>query len=411
MSTTLLAQSSTTTIPNPASEALTSLSNLDEACGDDKSWACRWIYDWTGSNTWAGIADWVLAKPLAILLIVVVAMVASRIARWLIKRTMQRIADPGQGRHRRRDRLRKATPNVLLRTDEWNLRTEARMHTLTAVFRSLATAFIWFVATVWILDVLGLDFGPLIAGAGIAGIALGFGTQTMVKDFIAGFFLVVEDQFGVGDVVDLGGNAKGTVEQVTLRATRLRDVEGTVWHVPNGQLTRVANKSQEWARALIDVVVPYDADLDEVTDLMQAVADDLAADPRWKPDVLERADIWGVQEFTTDGIHVRMVIKTKPAAQFGLLRELRRRLKTGFDAAGVKFAYAGGPVEVILHREDDQPARSAEAPVDVADQSTTAAPPKAPAPPTGSPERTSADPDVAATREVTGPTEGDDSSD
>lgn len=363
MLTTLFGATATTTsLPNPAADAINSLSNLDEACGSDKSWACRWIYDWTGSDTWAGVADWVLAKPLAIALIVLFAVLASRIARWMIKRTMHRISDPGNQEHLKR--LRKRTPGALLRTDEWNLRTEARVHTLTAVFRSLATAFIWFVAVVWILGIVGLDFGPLIAGAGIAGIALGFGTQTMVKDFIAGFFLVVEDQFGVGDVVDLGENAKGTVEQVTLRATRVRDVEGTVWHVPNGQLTRVANKSQEWARALIDVVVPYSADLDQVSELMQSVADDLTSDERWKPDVLERADIWGVQDFATDGIHIRMVIKTKPAAQFGLLRELRRRLKTAFEVAGIPFAHAGGPTEVILRDQrppDDETAEPAAA--------------------------------------------------
>ena len=346
MISVLMAQSTSTTIQNPAAEAIKSLSNLDEACGDDKSWACRWIFDWTGSNTWAGLADWMIAKPLAILVILLTAFLANRLARWLIKRTMHRITDPNH--QERLARIRKRTPNALLRTDEWNLRTEARVHTLTAVFRSLASAFIWFVALVWILDVLGINFGPLIAGAGIAGIALGFGTQTMVRDFIAGFFIVAEDQFGVGDVVDLGGNAKGTVEQVTLRSTRVRDVEGTLWHVPNGQLTRVANKSQEWARALIDVVVPYQADLDAVTDLMQSVADDLTADDRWQREVLEPADIWGVQDFAADGIHVRMVIKTRPAAQFGLLRELRRRLKAAFDVAGIAFAYAGGPTEVVL---------------------------------------------------------------
>ncbi len=342
----VLAATTTTMIQNPAADAINSLTNLEQACGTDESWACRWVYDWTGSKTWAGAADWLIAKPLAIVLVVVGAMVATRVARWVIKRSMNRIARPG---HRERmEKIRSRTPSVLLRTDEWNLRTEARVHTLTAVFRSLATAFIWFVAIVWILDIVEVNFGPLIAGAGIAGIALGFGTQTMVKDFIAGFFLVAEDQFGVGDVVDLGGDAKGTVEQITLRSTRLRDVEGTVWHVPNGVLTRVANKSQEWARALIDVVVPYDVDLDEVTALMQKVANDLTADERWKREVLERADIWGVQDFASDGIHVRMVIKTRPAAQFGLLRELRRRLKAAFDVAGVRFAYAGGPTEVVL---------------------------------------------------------------
>jgi small conductance mechanosensitive channel len=347
--TSVLAQSTSTTIPNPAAEAIKSLSNLDEACGDDKSWACRWIFDWTGSNTWAGVADWVIAKPLAIAVVVLGAFLVNRLARWLIKRTMHRITDPNH--QQRLARIRKRTPNALLRTDEWNLRTEARVHTLTAVFRSLATAFIWFVALVWILDILGINFGPLIAGAGIAGIALGFGTQTMVRDFIAGFFIVAEDQFGVGDVVDLGGNAKGTVEQVTLRSTRVRDVEGTLWHVPNGQLTRVANKSHEWARALIDVVVPYQADLDEVGGLMTAVADDLTADERWTREVLEAAQVWGVQELGADGIVVRMVIKTRPGSQFGLLRELRRRLKAAFDVAGVPFAYAGGPTEVVLREQ------------------------------------------------------------
>ena len=174
---------------------------------------------------------------------------------------MRRLGQPGR-RTKHLEKLRERTPDALLSSEEWNVRTEARVHTITAVFRSLATAFIWFVATVWILDVIGVNFGPLIAGAGIVGVALGFGTQTMVRDFIAGFFLVVEDQYGVGDTVDLGGEAKGTVEAITLRSTRLRDVEGNVWWVPNGQLTRVANKSHEWARALIDVVVPYQADLD-----------------------------------------------------------------------------------------------------------------------------------------------------
>ena len=177
------------------------------------------------------------------------------------------------------------------------MRTEARVHTITAVFRSLATA-------LHLVRRHRLDprrgrrrtSARCIAGAGIVGVALGFGTQTMVRDFIAGFFLVVEDQYGVGDTVDLGGEAKGTVEAITLRSTRLRDVEGNVWWVPNGQLTRVANKSHEWARALIDVVVPYQADLDRVCDLMKAVADDLTADERWAREVLEAADVWGVQE-------------------------------------------------------------------------------------------------------------------
>ena len=346
----VLLAATTTTLQNPAAEAINNLSNLDQACGTQKSWACQWVYDWTGSDSWAGVADWVLAKPLAIALIIVVAIIVSRVARWLIGRSMRRLGQPGR-RTKHLEKLRERTPDALLSSEEWNVRTEARVHTITAVFRSLATGFVWFVATVWILDVIGVNFGPLIAGAGIVGVALGFGTQTMVRDFIAGFFLVVEDQYGVGDTVDLGGEAKGTVEAITLRSTRLRDVEGNVWWVPNGQLTRVANKSHEWARALIDVVVPYQADLDRVCDLMKAVADDLTADERWAREVLEAADVWGVQELGSDGVVVRMVIKTRPGSQFGLLRDLRRRLKAAFDLAGIAFAYAGGPTEVVLRDE------------------------------------------------------------
>lgn len=343
-----LLAATTTTLVNPAADAI---QELKDPCGTDPSWACTFVYDRTGSKQWAGAADWLVAKPLAILTIVLVAWLANRIARWFIKRSIQRITAPGSKERARRLR----TPSILLRTDEWNLRSEARAQTLIAVFRSLASAFIWFVAFVAVLEVLKINIGPLIAGAGIAGIALGFGTQTMVRDFIAGFFVVVEDQYGVGDVVDLGGDAKGTVERVTLRSTRLRDSAGVVWHVPNGQLVRVGNKSQEWARALLDVVVGYDADLERVKEVLHATAHGLTEDPRWSPEVLEEPDLWGVESLGADGITLRLVIKTRPASQFALLRELRLRLKAAFDEAGIGFAAAGGPTTVVLRDERVEP--------------------------------------------------------
>ena len=152
----------------------------------------------------------------------------------------------------------------------------------------------------------------------------------------------------MGDTIDVGGGAKGVVERVTLRATHIRDAEGTMWHVANGQIVKVANKSQEWARALIDVVLPYDADVSAVSDVMQEVADAIQNDPSWSDKIMERAEIWGIQEFDSDGVHVRMVIKTEPAAQFGVLRELRAQLKTTFDQRSIPFAYAGSPTQVIL---------------------------------------------------------------
>ena len=211
---TLLAQSGTTVV-QPATSVIDELTDPSTACGTDPSWACTWVYDRTGSDFWAGIADWVLAKPLTIAVIIFVAWLVSRVARWAVTRSVERLTGaPHQARLRR---LRARTPGTLLGTGEWDPRREARVHTVIAVCRSLITVFVWFVATVVIFSEIGIDLGPLLATAGILGVALGFGTQTMVRDFIAGFFIVVEDQFGVGDVVDLGRDAKGTVEQVTLR--------------------------------------------------------------------------------------------------------------------------------------------------------------------------------------------------
>lgn len=323
--------------------------DLVAACGEDPGWGCEHVYDWTGSKWLANAVEWVLAKPLTIVVIVLVAALVARIVRWVITRTLRRLmtsAEGGSG-----SRLGRRTSSVLLSAGDDSLRSTARVGTLTAVFRSLATALVWFVALVAIFDVLGVSLGPILATAGILGVALGFGTQQMVRDFIAGFFIVSEDQLGVGDTVDLGGGAKGVVERVSLRATHLRDVEGTVWHVPNGQITRVANRSQEWARALIDVVVPYSVDIARASEVMKATADALAADPEFARSITDAPEVWGIQEFSPAGVEVRLVIRTLPAAQFAVLRELRSRLKVAFADAGVPFAYAGGPTQVVLTDE------------------------------------------------------------
>lgn len=322
---------------------------LKDACGDNTGWFCERVFDWTGSKTWARAAEWFIAKPLSILLVIVVAAVVAMFVRWLVSRSMNRLLLVGSPKkHGRKGKFRRRTSEVLLASGDSSVRTDARLETLTAVFRSIGTALVWFVALFFVLEILGISLGPLLATAGIVGVALGFGTQTMVRDFISGFFIVAEDQFGVGDTIDVGGGAKGVVERVTLRATHIRDAEGTMWHVANGQIVKVANKSQEWARALIDVVLPYDADISAVSDVMQEVADAIQNDPAWSDKIMERAEIWGIQEFDSDGVHVRMVIKTEPAAQFGVLRELRAQLKTTFDQRSIPFAYAGSPTQVIL---------------------------------------------------------------
>ena len=319
---------------------------LTAACGEDPGWGCEHVYDWTGSKWWANLVEWMLAKPVTILAIVLVAAIVARVVRWIISRMMRRLMTSAQDGNP--SRLGRHTSSVLLSVGDDSLRNTARTETLTAVFRSLATALVWFVAMVGVFEVLGVSLGPILATAGILGVALGFGTQQMVRDFIAGFFIVTEDQLGVGDTVDLGGGAKGVVERVSLRATHLRDVEGTVWHVPNGQITRVANRSQEWARALIDVVVPYSVDIAAASEVMKSTADALAADPEFARSITDAPEVWGIQEFSPAGVEVRLVIRTLPAAQFAVLRELRSRLKVAFAEAGVPFAYAGGPTHVVL---------------------------------------------------------------
>ncbi len=329
--------------------AATDPAALQDACGDNTGWLCEQVFDWTGSKRWARVAEWFVAKPLTILVIIIGAALAAIIVRWMISRSMNRLLAAGSAAKLGGvGNLRRRTSEAILTSGDSSQRTEARLETLTAVFRSIGTALVWFIALFFILEVLGISLGPLLATAGIVGVALGFGTQTMVRDFISGFFIVAEDQFGVGDTIDVGGGAKGIVERITLRATHIRDPEGTMWHVANGQIVKVANKSQEWARALIDVVLPYDADINAISDVMQEVADAIQADAEWSGQIMERAEIWGIQEFDSDGVHVRMVIKTEPAAQFGVLRELRARLKETFDERGISFAYAGAPTQVVL---------------------------------------------------------------
>jgi len=306
---------------------------IQAACGDEPTLICRRVLDWTGSEAWAEVADKLLATPAHILLIVVVALVANLLVRRAIRRLVADIAGPnGQDRLRS---LKRRAPTSMVETASLSLRAQARAHTLALVLRSIAGVAIWTIATVMILGELGVNLGPLIAGAGIAGVAIGFGAQSLVKDFLSGIFMLVEDQYGVGDIID-AGVANGTVEAVTLRTTRLRDVNGTVWHIPNGTIVRVGNMSQQWARALLDVEVSPDTDLDLAQTTLKRVADELWHDPDWTSRILEAPEVWGIERWSPDGIVLRMVLKTRPAEQFKVLRELRRRLVLAFREAGIE---------------------------------------------------------------------------
>ena len=359
VTTGLLAQT-TTTVAEDVVEVPRSVTDLQQACGQDPSWACRWVRDWTGSDSWAGVADWLLAKPVAILVIVVVAWIVARLLRAVVSRVVLRISGPAQSERLRR--LRSRAPVGLVDDDGESIRAEARANTLAAVARSLVTGFVWFTALVAALDVVDINLGPLLAGAGIVGVALGFGAQTMVRDYLNGFFLVVEDQYGVGDWIDLGPDAKGVVERVTLRATRLRATDGTVWHVPNGVVERVGNYTQDFAYAVLDVQVALGLGTDEVERIVERVAQELADDPAWVADVTGRPDLWGVNVLSREGATVRLLLRTAPGAQWRVQRELRRRVKRAFDEQGLTSSLAGQPAPVVFNGPDTGPDAAGGAP-------------------------------------------------
>jgi small conductance mechanosensitive channel len=312
---------------------------LTEVCGSDPSWICREVLDRTESRGWAELADILFAKPLTILVIVVVAWSVRRLLDRAINRfvaTMSGEQRPGRRikRRLRGTNLGQRLPDSVLATGGHSLRSAARATTIGVVLRSVGAFAIWSIAAVTILGELGINLGPLIASAGIAGLAIGFGAQSLVKDFLAGIFILIEDQYGVGDIVD-AGEATGTVEAVSLRTTQLRDVNGTMWHIPNGQIMRVGNMSQQWARALLDVTVAYGSDLAAAQDAIKSVADDVWRDPAWAGRVLEEPEVWGIEDLGPTGVTIRLVVKTQPAAQFTVLRELRARIMAGLEVAGV----------------------------------------------------------------------------
>ncbi|MEA2156587.1 MAG: moderate conductance mechanosensitive channel [Solirubrobacteraceae bacterium] len=318
---------------------------LVTVCGDPPGFFCREVLNRTDNRSLAEIADFMIGKPLTILVIVLVALIVNRIIGRAVKRFL-RTLHSGAVRERI-GAVRRRTPNALLETEVTSLRAEQRINALTSVLRSIATVAIFTIAGFLVLGEVGLNLGPLLAGAGILGVAIGFGSQALVRDFLSGFFILVEDQFGVGDIVDLDTQTSGTVEAVSLRTTRLRSVDGTVWHVPNGDIRRVGNKSQHWSRALLDIDVSYDTDIDHAKAVIQRVADEL-----WKErdDILEEPEVWGVESLGPHSVVIRLVVKTRPSDQYDVSRELRQRLKETFDAEGIEIPFQQ---QTVWNRDDD----------------------------------------------------------
>ncbi|HWC25157.1 MAG TPA: mechanosensitive ion channel family protein [Solirubrobacteraceae bacterium] len=320
---------------------------LTDVCGEDPGFICREVLNRTNDRGLAELADALLGTTLTILAILAGAIILNRLVSRSVKRALRTLSS-GAVRERL-GAIRRRTPNALLETQEVSLRAEQRITALTSVLRSVASVLIFAIAGFLILGELGLNLAPLLAGAGIVGIALGFGAQSLVKDFLSGLFILIEDQFGVGDIVDLDMQTSGTVEAVSLRTTRLRAVDGTVWHVPNGEIRRVGNKSQHWSRALLDVEVAYDSDIEHAKSVIKRVADEV-----WetRDDIIEEPEVWGVERLTSNAIVIRLVVKTRPADQYPVSRMLRQRLKEAFDAEGIEIPF---PQQVVWHRGQPAP--------------------------------------------------------
>ncbi len=309
---------------------------------------CKAVFEWTGGNKWvASASDWLIARPLNILVLLLIGL----ITRWVIHRVIDKMM--GRAAHGSIPGIinRNKSRQVVDRSPVAAERRQQRTATMGSLLKSITTGVVFSVIAIMIVDVLGFNIAPLIASAGILGLALGFGAQSLVTDFLSGVFMMIEDQYGVGDSVDVG-DAVGDVEAVGLRVTRVRDIDGTVWYVRNGNIARVGNMSQNWARTVLDIRVGYDEDLDRVREVLGEVAHEMWEEEQamGKKDVLEEPEVWGVQSLDPEAVVVRLVLKTAPMRQWAVARELRERIKERFDADGIEIPL---PQRVVWHRGDE----------------------------------------------------------
>jgi small conductance mechanosensitive channel len=225
-------------------------------------------------------------------------------------------------------------------------RQRQRVETVGSLMRSISTAVVLTLAVLTVMQLLGIPIAPLLASAGVAGVALGFGAQSLVKDFLSGVFMIFEDQYGVGDVIDTG-EAVGTVEEVTLRITRLRDANGVTWYVRNGEIIRVGNRSQGFATAIVDMPVSYAESVERVVAVIREAATAMGQDPDWADKFVEEPKVLGVESIVGMTMTIRTVAQCVPGENFAVQREMRERLKAALDAAEVQappLGPFGGPV-------------------------------------------------------------------
>lgn len=307
---------------------------LAEVCGPRASWFCETTWNATQNASLSKAVDWIVTRPLVALLIIIIAALMSRWLRKGVTAGITRFTAPPTIAAEALERI-----GVMSAPDP---RDTTRTETLCAVARATISAFVWTIATLLVLGVFNINLGPLLAGAGIAGIAVGFGAQSLVKDCIAGFFMLLEDQCGVGDEIDIAVVA-GTVESLTLRATTIRAADGTLWNVPNGSILRVGNQSRNWGQANVDIILGHEADLDHVTEVARAAATEAAARPDVADVLLREPQVLGVEALDKDGAVVRVTVRTKPGEQGPAARKVRLAIKQALAAEGIEYHPPSAP--------------------------------------------------------------------
>lgn len=328
------------------------LLDIPPTCEREHSVACAAVYHWTHNEALAHASAWAIGKPLAIIGLLVLAWVSRWIAHRVIDRLVRRAENgllPG--------RLSGATGAGRAGTQ----RRVQRAKGLGSLLHSISSGLILGIVGMMILSQVDVNIAPILASAGVVGVAIGFGAQSLVKDFLSGIALMVEDQYGIGDVVNLG-TVSGTVEAIGLRVTRLRDVEGTVWYVRNGEILSVGNMSQNWARAVLDVSVGLAEDIPRVRAVLNDLAHDLWQDEDFEGRIIEEPEVWGVQEISNEAVTVRVVIKTAPMDQWAVGREMRQRIVARFRheeismprSALIRDVSAGSPNDLLPTEASDE---------------------------------------------------------
>jgi moderate conductance mechanosensitive channel len=325
-------------LPAPAA----AITDLKLACGDAAGIACRLVWDLSHNAHAADITRVFLAGPINLVLRIAFVLLLAVLLRIAARRVIIRLTLRAGGGRGRGDA---EAGDDGSRRGVFGDRRSQRASALASVLSNAASVTIFTVAFVIILGDLGLNLAPVLASAGVLGIAIGFGAQNLVKDFLAGIFMLLEDQYGVGDVVDID-TVTGTVEAVSLRLTRVRDVNGVVWHIRNGTIKRAGNTTQGWARAVVDFPVPARVPITSARRSLERAAVAMWEEPAWHALMLDRPQVWGVEDVSADTVVIRVAARTAPQVRLEVARELRERLKSALDMT------AG----LVLERADPAPA-------------------------------------------------------